>query len=270
MGEEMALLTAPALVWAAFDTTNSALNAMPESLRERIVHGFPGTENPIEKINLLVTSEGDQLRIIDMISQDSVPHENMVHATGGTASTGNANNMGNMVMGREEAQGIYSLLYAQQRQVEESRRENNFRFDGLLTELKRMRTNVHRITAQPIVRRVVVHPNAEDGASATLTPGIIETDILQDRAPCTLSKKPPDLFALWREYEFGIGGQKATEDFSPTKRGKSRFTYSRRKVFWDCVIIFIQLGYTKEAAIDCIYGVGFMATARLSHKFLLG
>jgi hypothetical protein len=52
-----------------------------------------------------------------------------------------------------------------------------------------MRTNIRRIAVQPIVRRVLVHPNAEDGASATLTPGIVEIDILQDRAPCTLSKK---------------------------------------------------------------------------------
>jgi hypothetical protein len=88
-----------------------------------------------------------------------------------------------------------------------------------------------------------------------LTPGIVEIDILKDRAPCTLSKKPPDLFALWREYEFGIGGRKVAKDFSPTERGKSRFTYSRRKVVWDCVITQIQLGYTNEAAIDRIYGV---------------
>jgi hypothetical protein len=99
-----------------------------------------------------------------------------------------------------------------------------FNFDGLLTELKRMRTNIRRIAVC-----VVVHPNAEDCVSTTLTPGIVETDILQDRAPCTLSKKPPDLFALWRAYEFGIGGRKAAKDFSPTERGKSRFTHSRRK-----------------------------------------
>jgi hypothetical protein len=188
MGEEMALLIAPAFIWAAFDTTNSALNVMPESLCERIVNSFPVTENPIEKIMLLVTGEGDQLRSIDLIIQDSVPHENMVHVAGGTASTGNANNMGNM--GCEEAQGFYSLLYAQQCQVEEFRRENNFLFDGLLTELKSMQTNIRRIDVQLVVRRVLVHHNAEDGASATLTPGIVETDILKDHAPCTLSKKP--------------------------------------------------------------------------------
>jgi hypothetical protein len=186
MGEDMALLIAPALIWAAFDTTNSALNVMPESLIGRIVNGFPSTKHPIEKISLLVTGEGDQLRIIDLISQDSVPHKNMVHAAGGTVITGNANNTGNM--GREEAQGLYSLLYAHKLQVEESRRENNFQFDGLLMELKRMRTNIRRIAVQPVVCRVVVHPNAEDGASATLTPGVVETYILQDRAPCTLSK----------------------------------------------------------------------------------
>jgi hypothetical protein len=49
-----------------------------------------------------------------------------------------------------------------------------------------MRTNIHRIAVQPIVRRVLVHPNAEDGASTTSTPYIVETDILKDRAPCTL------------------------------------------------------------------------------------
>jgi hypothetical protein len=110
IGEEMALLIAPARIWAAFDTTNSALNVMPESLREHIVNGFHATENPIEKIRLLVTGEGDQLRIIDLISQDSVPHENMLHADEGTASIGNANSMGNMEMGREEAQGIFTSI----------------------------------------------------------------------------------------------------------------------------------------------------------------
>jgi hypothetical protein len=41
-GEEMMMRIAPALVWAAFDSTAPSLNAMPESMRQLIVNGFEG------------------------------------------------------------------------------------------------------------------------------------------------------------------------------------------------------------------------------------
>jgi hypothetical protein len=71
-GEEMALLLAPALLWAAFDDSVAAKSVMPASLRKLIVDGFPGgcETNPVEKVSLLITGNGEQLRILDLTTQD--------------------------------------------------------------------------------------------------------------------------------------------------------------------------------------------------------
>jgi hypothetical protein len=53
-GEAMALLLAPALLWAAFDDPVAAKSVIPASLRTLIVDGFPGgcETNPVEKVPL--------------------------------------------------------------------------------------------------------------------------------------------------------------------------------------------------------------------------
>ena len=43
--------------------------------------------------------------------------------------------------------------------------------------------------------------------------------------------------------------------FTSRERGNCRFTYSRRKVFWDKVSEMVRAGYTCHAAIDKIYDV---------------
>jgi hypothetical protein len=56
-GEEMALLLAPSLLWAAFDYSVAVKSFMPAYLRKLIVDGFPGgfETNPVEKVSLLIT-----------------------------------------------------------------------------------------------------------------------------------------------------------------------------------------------------------------------
>ena len=71
----------------------------------------------------------------------------------------------------------------------------------------------------------------------------------------TLAKCPKTLSALWQEYEFGVNGQKPAKEFSSRERENCRFTYYRRKVFWDKVSEMVRAGYTCHAAIDKIYDV---------------
>lgn len=70
-----------------------------------------------------------------------------------------------------------------------------------------------------------------------------------------LSKCPKDLYALWHEYEFGVGGTKPARTFTAIERGANKFSFSWRKVFWDLVSSMILWGYTSDAAIHQIYGV---------------
>ena len=69
----------------------------------------------------------------------------------------------------------------------------------------------------------------------------------------TLSPVPRDLYTLWEEFEFGLGGRKAARRFTPHERGQVRLKYSRRKVIWGVLERLVRSGYTARAACDNIY-----------------
>jgi hypothetical protein len=182
-GEEMAFLLTPALLWAAFNDSIAAKSIMPASLRKLIVDGFHGgfETNPVDKVSLLITGNGDQLHIVDLMTQDATPNGDATH-TGGGVATGGATAQGS----GEGIQGMYSLLYQQQRQIEDLKRDHNERTDGLLAEVRWINTNIRRIARQPVICRVGVH-------------GIVDPSlIVLYRAPPSLSSPSIDLYILWK------------------------------------------------------------------------
>lgn len=61
--------------------------------------------------------------------------------------------------------------------------------------------------------------------------------------------KPRDLYQLWQEYEFGIGGRKPARQFTSVERGAVKFTYSRRKITtWDAIDRMVRSGVTAQVA----------------------
>jgi Transcriptional activator of glycolytic enzymes. len=72
---------------------------------------------------------------------------------------------------------------------------------------------------------------------------------------CSLLPNPRDLFTLWQEYEFSVGGRKPAKDFTTRvePRGQVKLKYSRRKVIWECISKLIRSGYSADTAIDKIY-----------------
>jgi hypothetical protein len=70
-----------------------------------------------------------------------------------------------------------------------------------------------------------------------------------------LTRCPKTLHDLWKEYEFGFSGCKPAKDFIANERGKDRYNYYRRNVFWTQVSLMIRAGYTSETACDKIYSV---------------
>jgi hypothetical protein len=77
-------------------------------------------------------------------------------------------------------------------------------------------------------------------------------DIPQCRAE--LSKGPGSLHELWTEWTHGIGSLKPAKDFTSAERGKSRYTYSRRRVFWDMVSHHLLADISSDLTIARIYG----------------
>jgi hypothetical protein len=54
---------------------------------------------------------------------------------------------------------------------------------------------------------------------------------------------------------FGFSGYKPAREWTQAERGKDRFNFYRRNVFWSKVVEMVRLGYTAERAIDKIYSV---------------
>jgi hypothetical protein len=66
---------------------------------------------------------------------------------------------------------------------------------------------------------------------------------------------PRTLHDLWREYEFGDAGCKPAKDFTIQERGKDRYKYYRRNVFWIVVGRMVLAGWSWECACDKVYAV---------------
>ena len=53
----------------------------------------------------------------------------------------------------------------------------------------------------------------------------------------------------------GTGGGKPAKAFTHAERGANKFSFSRRKVFWDTVDGMVRRGQLSDVAIDNIYRV---------------
>jgi hypothetical protein len=70
-----------------------------------------------------------------------------------------------------------------------------------------------------------------------------------------LSRRPGDLYVLWREYALGLNGMKPARDYTPSERGANRYAYSRRNNFWKAICSLMTQGYSADTAIDKVYEV---------------
>ena len=83
----------------------------------------------------------------------------------------------------------------------------------------------------------------------------------------TLSPHPKDLFQLWHEYEFGIGGRKPAKQFTVSERARVKFKYCRQKIVWDVIDRLVRSGYTSHVAIDDIYALyGHLTVSAITVK----
>jgi len=135
-------------------------------------------------------------------------------------------------------------------------------------QLRNIRGAVKRIALQPVVRARVWTSTARRGVHTDRntcydntgennnTDDDNDTDIdflrnIVDRA--VLYKGIKNVFDLWQEYEFGLSGNKPAKDFTRLERGKHKFAYCRRKVFWEVIIKLVNAGHISDTAIDLVY-----------------
>ena len=226
----VAAVFAKPLLWAVYDPDVSSL--VPASIRQRIVAAYNALgedamladdQNPIEKVLLTCYESGGQVFI------EEIPNDVQMAPPGGA---------GGNVRSQWETAMLAKVACLEQRMVVV---QNNQTSHHAMVDrrLRNLEANTSRIALQPVARPI--HGGGGGGGEA--------------RAPAATLAKPRDLYQLWQEYEFGIGGRKPARQFTSVERGAVKFTYSRRKIIWDAIDRMVRSGVTAQVAIDRIYGV---------------
>ena len=192
--------------------------------------------NPVKKIALTVSGYEGTLYIDEIVEAEEVQQE-----SGNRRQTSAAHQR---VRDQNQLLAIYSQIASLNRQCNEIKNELETLRSTQTDNMSKMHSSIRRIHMFPLARNRR-NESGEDGSRSGGAPQVMPT----------LMKCPKTLNILWQEYEFGINGQKAAKHYTSRERGNSRFTYHRRKIFWDKVSELIRAGYDSHTAIDKIYEV---------------
>jgi len=234
IGCDLAKVLALPLIWAAVQGVSERdrdLELLPSALREKILNaivvaaGRPvgerddPMENPVERCPVMLSGGDGQVHFVELQNVDDHT-DNIVSIASGEGEI------------LRQLLAVTSNIISMKKRIEEVSllQQNDVAALRATTErsLHRMNESLKRIVAQPIARVVV---NRGDDACPAA-----------DGALSCLSKRPKDLFELWREFEHGIGGSKPARLFTSRERGASSFTYSLRMSFWSVIQSMVRRG----------------------------
>jgi Transcriptional activator of glycolytic enzymes len=233
LGNQIGAVLAVPLLWAVYENATIVPKNICVDIKSACARaGFEfGDLNPVERISIHPTGYGAEMNLIEL-SEEANAHA------------------GGERMNQRNDIAMISQQMNLQRRLEEMN-------SNLMTEIAKMKSDLHRrfdcintsikrIAVQPVVRSSALVTSSSDNPNNNTTVAISTNST-------KLSKCPRDLYALWHEYEFGLGGSKPAKSFTASERGANKFSFSRRKIFWDLVSEMVRKGYTSDAAIDKIY-----------------
>jgi hypothetical protein len=157
---------------------------------------------------------------------------------------------------------VFSQLAAVKRENELLHAELEAMRTNFMGKMKRILDSLnhivipHQFTDQTLVNSNIQTNNTTDNENSSSNHSILFfTGSRSDLGKAKLYGNPKTLYILWQEYEHGVGNRKAAKDFSRDERGKCRYSYCRRNVFWDLVSTMVRRGHTANSAIDKIFMV---------------
>jgi hypothetical protein len=256
---QVAVVLGKAVLWGVFDNEVSEyMDAqMVQSVRTALLQvpnngvvADDGTEiNPIRKRVIDISGSDGNLVITELGDNEN---ENEGGGGGG---------QGARPVGAEaEVRALTATVNALRRENIELKNELILFKNSTNSLLKCLNTSVKRIAQVPALRAARVRSqrnNAggevreeEENATMTTTTTDTATPYIY-----TLTKCPGNLYVLWQEWEFGVGGRRPAKSFNGSQRGKVKFNYCLRKPFWNLVTKMIRSGYCSASAIEKIYNV---------------
>lgn len=259
--EKVAVVLGRALMWAVFDDDVGAA-LLPTSIIESVKRKYAAVEgkriengtNPVKKSLLIVAGDEGNVIISTMVDENDENDggNDAVRRRIGGGMVGNNSEIMNQV------RILTSHVSALRQQNETLKNEVQLFKSSTNCILNNLNTSIRRLAMVPVARPRIrtTTVNTVVATTATTTDSIIEND--ENVAPAyenTLCKCPKTLYVLWQEYELGIGGRKPARLFNASERGKVKYNYSLRKVFWNLCDRLIRRGHTSSTAIDKIYTV---------------
>jgi hypothetical protein len=220
--QDLALVLAKALIWASVADHDTSIMPyeMKNGIKQRIYEITGLTDNPIGRIPIHVGGMGGQLHLTEVYNEEQITLNQSITSEASTVAL------------------TSSVLQIQKRmeEIHNTMQGEIHRLRADLSEtLARLQANVRRIATQPVVRAVN------------------EETVLTTQPKRKLLGTPKCLYDLWKEYEFGLSGNKPAKSLTSAERGQCRHTYSRRKIFWDVIENLVRKGYTSDTAIDRTY-----------------
>ena len=219
---------------------------------ERVRILDPAT-NPVRKVGLVVCGHEGQLFIDDLVVDGEVVEgavDDETRASGATNATTSDLNL-KRKRHSSELQVILSQLAVLRKQNEVLSTEFDIMRNHLSKKLKYISDTMNRFAAIPATfstrnnlnLTTVTNPASPSHPSSTTNTGNC----------AKLIRNPKSLYVLWNEYEFGIAGRRPAKTFSKEERGRDRYNYYKRNIFWSLVVEMVRRGRSANEAIDTIY-----------------
>ena len=157
-------------------------------------------------------------------------------------------------------------MFALQKTILDLQEGTNRKYARVKESFNAMNHNLRKIAAQPVAVRRHKKRKSPSPLSivdhAQVSPDSDEDSVdfsllnqPKRRKNAVLFPRPKTLHVLWQEYEKGVGTNVAARNFTPSERGYGsiRFTYSKRKVFWDFVIKFLNRDESASSVCERIH-----------------
>ena len=220
---------------------------VPELIRRRIRFAYHqlGQDKlqPVQKIPLLVQRKDDQLDINEYIEIDGLSQVGMIDG-----SVAHMEYFQSILVWMNQLEHLMNNYAAQSEASLSDMRSfitqkvrilnNNIRIFGGTME------GSFRIQQANTGRRLqrIDHNHIED-----------EIEPMEVADMATLSSNPRSLMELWREFQFGIDGRKAVQNFTVEERNRTqggiKQKYYQQRFVWNAIDHLIRSGMTAKAAI---------------------
>ena len=243
-----------AMLWRLFDRSGD--DCFPQARRVQIMQAYNDLGgrnaleegcNPVKRVPVVVSGHDSEV-MMDILEDDE-------------GYIGDVRR--SLAVRNQEVRLLSSQILHLRRELTDARAEADRQLGILKRQIARMSNNISRLSSRPAhpmkARTPGGHPVPSVGAISGQNSQ--QELVLVDLPPpprnlvAKLTKCPKSLHDLWLEYEIGFRGCKAAKDFTAQERGKDKYRYYRRNVFWSKVAELVRAGFTAERACDKVYDV---------------